>query len=731
MEDVGTRPQRRDVHEHGEHHHHHPVAVDEYDLKQPHDSSVPNGADTANDTLDSGMGLNTDAFTKADKAMIEAGGIERDYEEVVVPAWRDQLTFRALFVSLILGIIFCIITHRLNLTVGVIPSLNVSAGLLGFLFVKIYTSVATWCGFKVKPFTRQENTVIQTCVVACYGLAFSGGFGSYLLGMSSFARDSIGDVPGNSEVKEPSLSWIFPYILVIALLGIFVLVPLRKVMIIDYKLTYPSGTATAVLINSFHNTSGAALARKQVIYLTKYVSFSFLWSCFKWFFSGDDCGFDTFPSLGIKAYQNRFLFDFNMTYVGAGMICPHLVNCSILFGAIVSWGIMWPLIQNQAGHWYDAAYQGSNFRGLFGYKVFISIALILGDGLYHFVRVTLISIRGMYLTYRARNQLPTSTPAEKDDVVSHDERLRNEVFLNDGVPYWFALAGYITLAIVAIIVVPKIFPSVKWYYLLVGYCIGPVFAFSNAYGAGLTDWNLASNYGKIFLFIFATLAGSRGGIIAGLASCGVAMTIVASASDLMQDFKTGYLTLSSPRSMFVSQLIGGIMGIFVAPSTFWMFYKAFNIGSPGSIYQAPFAVIYRAMALVGVEGFGALPKHCLQLCAGWFAFAIVVNFIRERMPKKYSQYIPLPMAMAIPFYLGAYFAIDMFVGTCIVFVWQRVNRRKADTFTAAVASGLICGDGLWTIPVAILTFAKVNPPICMAFFPTKVATQLGLPLYTN
>lgn len=34
-----------------------------------------------------------------------------------------------------------------------------------------------------------------------------------------------------------------------------------KIMIIDYKLTYPSGTATAHLINSFHTPKGAKLAK--------------------------------------------------------------------------------------------------------------------------------------------------------------------------------------------------------------------------------------------------------------------------------------------------------------------------------------------------------------------------------------------------------------------------------------------------------------------------------------
>ena len=34
-----------------------------------------------------------------------------------------------------------------------------------------------------------------------------------------------------------------------------------QVMIVDYKLTYPSGTATAYLINGFHTPQGAELAK--------------------------------------------------------------------------------------------------------------------------------------------------------------------------------------------------------------------------------------------------------------------------------------------------------------------------------------------------------------------------------------------------------------------------------------------------------------------------------------
>ncbi|KAL5076282.1 hypothetical protein RYX36_015266 [Vicia faba] len=86
-------------------------------------------------------------------------------------------------------------------------------------------------------------------------------------------------------------------------------------------------------------------------------------------------------------------------------------------------------------------------------------------------------------------------------------------------------------------------------------------AFCNAYGNGLTDWSLASTYGKLEIFTIGVWDGaSQGGVLASLAACGVMMNIVSTTSDLMQDFKTGYLTLASPRSMFVSQIIGTTMG---------------------------------------------------------------------------------------------------------------------------------------------------------------------------
>ncbi|PNT69110.1 hypothetical protein BRADI_3g49491v3 [Brachypodium distachyon] len=578
---------------------------------------------------------------------------------------------------------------KLSLTTGIIPSLNISAGLLGFFFARLWAAAEARLGLRPRPFTRQENTVIQTCVVAAYGIAFSGGFRTYMFGMSSRIADQATEAKGAMDIKDPSLGWMIGFLFLVCFVGLFALVPLRKVMIMDYGLSCPSGTATATLINGFHTPQGAKEA-------------NFLFGFFKWFYTaGDDCGFESFPSLGLEAYQRKFYFSFSPIYVGVGMICPYIINVSVLIGGILSWGLMWPLIETKKGSWYPATATGSNLHGLQGYKVFISIAMILGDGFYNFLKVTLRMVRAFMAASRKRSALPVSGDGGLALVRSFDEKRRAEFFLKDQIPLGTALAGYVAVAAVSIGVVPKIFPQLKWYYILVAYGMAPVLAFCNAYGMGLTDWSLATTYGKLGIFIFGAWAGaSHGGVIAGLAACGVMMTIVTTAADLMQDFKTGYMTLASPKSMFISQVIGTAMVCVIGPCVFWLFYKAF---------------VYRNMAILGVNGFSSLPKHCLTLCYGMFAVAVLVNLVRDLVPEKVSRFIPVPMAMAIPFYLGSYFAIDMCVGSAILFVWEKVNKTGADMFAPSVASGLICGEGIWSMPQSVLALAKVEPPICMKF----------------
>lgn len=67
--------------------------------------------------------------------------------------------------------------------------------------------------------------------------------------------------------------------------------------------------------------------------------------------------------------SSRFYFDFSATYVGVGMICPYIVNASLLIGGILSWGLMWPLISTKKGSWYSETLPESSLHGLQAYRV--------------------------------------------------------------------------------------------------------------------------------------------------------------------------------------------------------------------------------------------------------------------------------------------------------------------------------------------------------------------------
>ena len=68
----------------------------------------------------------------------------------------------------------------------------------------------------------------------------------------------------------------------------------------------------------------------------------------------------------------RFYFDFSASYIGAGMICPYIVNISVLLGGILSWGVMWPLIDAKKGDWYPQNLSAT-MHGLQAYRVSNSV----------------------------------------------------------------------------------------------------------------------------------------------------------------------------------------------------------------------------------------------------------------------------------------------------------------------------------------------------------------------
>lgn len=102
----------------------------------------------------------------------------------------------------------------------------------------------------------------------------TGGFGSYLIALDERTYELIGaDYPGNriEDVKKPGLGWMIGFLFVVSFLGLFSLVPLRKVaaIVVDCNII--------VLLLIFYFSESTAI----FVYLCKRLITSpiWLWIC--------------------------------------------------------------------------------------------------------------------------------------------------------------------------------------------------------------------------------------------------------------------------------------------------------------------------------------------------------------------------------------------------------------------------------------------------------------------
>ncbi|XP_047063040.1 probable metal-nicotianamine transporter YSL17 [Lolium rigidum] len=666
----------------------------------------------------------------------ERPSMERVFEGERVPSRSETITLRSVAVSVALGCTLSVVAMKLALTSGFAPSLAIPAGLLGSFLPRVWIRLLDRCETSQLPFTRQENTVIQTCVVACTSIAFSGGFGTYILAMSSSAAEgSIGNDANN--VEEPNVGRMVVFLLLTSFAGMFAIMPFRNSLIIHHRLTFPSGTATAHLINTMHTPQGAKQNSKQVAMMLKTFCGIVAWSIFQWFFAGgQNCGFRTIPTFGIMAYRLGFSFNFSMTNVGVGMFCPYKITISMLAGSLISWGLIWPYIETKAGDWYPKGLDNDNISGINGYRVFIGISMILADGLLHMLSIL---IRTLYtMSKQEDNPQPMQNAGGQpfqclNDILdrtthSFDDRRRMQVFLRDRIPSMAPIMAYVFMSVISTVVIPHLYTQLRYHHVAFAYIIAPLFAFCNAYGNGITDLNIATTYGKIAMLIFSSWVGLKdGGVVAGLAACAIIASNVSTASDLMQDYRTGYITLTSPHTISISQIAGTALGCVINPVIFWVYYKVFNAGAhDDSNSMGPYAKVYRGIAMLGMTENG-LPTHTMLLCKIFFALALSLSVLREVAACRgwrVRRFIPSTIAMAVAFFAPPTITIAMVMGSAVIYLWGRSDRNDMQMMSPAVACGLICGDGFGSLVSLMLTLLKATPPICIMFLSREVNVSL-------
>jgi uncharacterized oligopeptide transporter (OPT) family protein len=120
--------------------------------------------------------------------------------------------------------------------------MSMPASLIGFAIFKALEDIIEL------PLTPVENVLVQTVAVAVGSMPLSAGFVGVIPALEKLLKPIEG---GPILLSTPELVfWGFG----VAFFGVFFAVPLRKQVIIREKLTFPSGTATALMISVLHGT---------------------------------------------------------------------------------------------------------------------------------------------------------------------------------------------------------------------------------------------------------------------------------------------------------------------------------------------------------------------------------------------------------------------------------------------------------------------------------------------
>ncbi|KDO19214.1 hypothetical protein SPRG_21598 [Saprolegnia parasitica CBS 223.65] len=231
----------------------------------------------------------------ADDAVANEAKHAAEFEVITSGLEHPQVTIKSLVVGTIMGTFTSVLAMYYSLKLGVTPSLNVLSGIGGFMLCRALMKTQ----FFGKHFTVQENVVIQTCAVACMSLASQAGFGSGILGLTENVFLIMGNTTyaGNLASDVIDFTWLrsFGWCASIALFGFFISFPLRRKFIIEMRLLFPSGTATAVMIKTLHTSKEAVEYQWNV--LLKSGVFAYVWSIFVFCFNG----LGEFPIFGEKA----------------------------------------------------------------------------------------------------------------------------------------------------------------------------------------------------------------------------------------------------------------------------------------------------------------------------------------------------------------------------------------------------------------------------------------------
>jgi uncharacterized oligopeptide transporter (OPT) family protein len=217
---------------------------------------------------------------------------------------------------------------------------------------------------------------------------------------------------------------------------------------------------------------------------------------------------------------------------------------------------------------------------------------------------------------------------------------------------------------------------------------------------GETNWGPISALSNMMQAVFAFI--SPGNVPVNMSSSGLTGTIAVTSEALMQDFKSGQLMRSNPRSLTIAQLIAAPVGSLATALIYPVLRDRFGIGPQG--LSSPISVKWAGFAELLTKGFSALPPGCLYGLIIGIAAGILLTLLAE----KYGELVPSPAAIGIGMLINAAVLMTFILGGVAQLIWARSEPKSEDNFRIPLASGLICGEAIVAVIVAIYAAIRLS-----------------------
>ncbi len=636
---------------------------------------------------------------------------QMDEEEWYARAYRGdsvpQLTWRAILMGSGLGFILAFTNLYVGLKTGWHLGVAITACLLSFT---IWQGMLR-AGLAKTPMSILENNCMQSTASAA-GYSTGGTFVSAIAALLMISATA--DNPDGTHLPIwVMLVWTF----FLAVLGVMLAIPMKRNMINQEKLKFPSGLAAASTLQSLYaDAAGAAKKAKVLLYSAMFgaiwlpfIEMTVLWNEERTkreaLLPDKIKVFDWLPAAGAnrdtgvkhKSSDWTVVWDMNPLMIAAGMLVGLRVSTSMLIAAII--------LAYFLGPWgYDMAWQDLSGETVYATsapgKAWKEIGLWLGAPI--MVASGLLSFLFQWKTIvRAFTGFGggSGNGAAGEVEVPGSWFLWGTLLSGSGV-IWIANLYFGVPVLLGILAVLLTF----------------VLALVACRATGESDITPTGAMGKIMQITYGVLIPQNS--TSNLMTAGITAGAASSSADLLNDLKSGYLLGANPRRQFLAQFMGIFSGTIATVIGFKILVPSAAALNPitlanGDVIQpefpAPAAVAWKAVADLFESGIGNMhPAHRSAIFVG-LAIGAALVLIERLAPKQHRKWIPSATGLGLGFILSFKYPLSMFVGALGAWLWQNKSKASADRYLVPVSAGIIAGVSIIGVIVAVLN-AKVFTP---------------------